>query len=81
MMWGGEARLLLNLQVKTDGGPVKLTPGRVAMLLAREVGYKYPPLPPHINRHCFSCGSLTFSWGRWCNQHPCPTAELVLTPY
>lgn len=44
MMWGGEARLLLNLQVKTDGGPVKLTPGRVAMLLAREVGYKYPPL-------------------------------------
>lgn len=43
-VWCGDERQSApDLQVKTDRGPVKPTPGRVAILPAREVGYKYPP--------------------------------------
>lgn len=43
-VWCGEERPSApDLQVKTDGGPVKPTLGKVAALPAREVGYKYPP--------------------------------------
>lgn len=43
MMWGGERPSAPDLQVKTGGGPVKPTRGRVATLPARGVGYKYLP--------------------------------------
>lgn len=39
MMWGGERRSAADLQVKTDGGPVRPALGRAATLPAREVGF------------------------------------------
>lgn len=44
MMWGGQGRPLLRLQVKTDSGPVKPTLGQERRRCQPgEFGYKYPP--------------------------------------
>lgn len=74
-VWCGEAGQSTppDLQVKTDSGPVRLTPGRAAALPASEVASKYRPYTRFLRKQTLwavPCNLSPFHVTRRANQEP-----------